>query len=254
LDYFKKAFNKVGWFIPPYVSIGYLSDVSKKIVDSPTTFAQGELEYFLSLIYSPDNLAAMVLHRYPEVPFVKDYKVIIGEAVQSHFSGLDHMAAVGLMPVIEGVGKSLASDRGIRTEQATQKIFLELATNCKTEVKDRNIGAVEEIESMMDSFAEFTTNYLYINSDLYSLSDKTNRHGMTHGAFADKDYGRPINFYKAIAAVDFLTFISCFRASVSCFAPNKTEESKKLAEFYKTCGQMQRLNPLSNTREKYVST
>jgi hypothetical protein len=35
----------------------------------------------------------------------------------------------------------------------------------------------------------------------YPLLDKTNRHGILHGAYKDADYGRPINFYKAIGVM-----------------------------------------------------
>jgi len=51
---------------------------------------------------------------------------------------------------------------------------------------------------MMDSFVFFVKNYMYIDSSLYPLVDTTNRHGITHGAYADADYGRPLNFYKIV--------------------------------------------------------
>lgn len=244
LNYFKDAFNSVGWFIPPYVSIGFLSTLSKKISDSNQSFSQNDLEKFLALIYSPENLSAMVTDRYPITPHIKEYKVIISECVRAHFLGLDHVAVSGLMPVIEGAGKNLAKSRSISCKNvSTLNIFNALAENCKLDAQNNNIGAVGEIVSMMDSFSEYSAKHLYIESSKYVHSDNTNRHGILHGAFSDDDYGDPINFYKAIAAVDFLCFISAFRASISWFAPGQTEKSQKLAGYYIACRLLELAHP-----------
>jgi hypothetical protein len=60
---------------------------------------------------------------------------------------------------------------------------------------------------------------VYIHSDCYGFEEKTNRHGILHGAYADADYDAPINFYKTIAAIDFLCFVAAFRARLPCLAP-----------------------------------
>lgn len=236
LEYFKDAFNSVGWFIPPYVGLGFLADLSKKIKDANGSYSQQDLERMLSLIYSPESLAAMVLNRYPITPFIKDYSQIISESVIAHFSNLDHVAVAGLMPVIEGAGTALAKDRSVPCNRvSTRVIFMGLADSCKELSRKHNIGNVGEIVSMMDSFKEYADKYLYIKSSQYSQSDKTNRHGILHGAYTDGDYGTPINFYKAIAAVDFLCFISAFRSAISWFAPDPTDKSKLLAKHYGAC-------------------
>jgi hypothetical protein len=234
LDYYKQAFNSVGWFIPPYVAMGFLGALAKKINDNGKALDQQELEEILALIYSPENLATMVTERYPITPYVQDYKVIVSEAVEAHFMGLHHIAVAGLIPVIEGAGKKLADSRNVPFKSITS-VFLNLATDCKNDSINNNIGAVGEIVSMMDSFIEFTDKHLYIDSSNYQLTDKTNRHGILHGKYSDNDYGDPINFYKSIAAVDFLCFISAFRASISWFAPAPTEFSNSLASYYYAC-------------------
>lgn len=33
LDYHKQAFNSVGWFIPPFVQLGYLGRVAQQIYE-----------------------------------------------------------------------------------------------------------------------------------------------------------------------------------------------------------------------------
>ncbi len=252
LDHYKEDLNSVGWFIPPYVSLGFLSEMIQKIKNANGSYTQVELESMLSLIYSPENLAAMVLHRYSITPYIKDYTKIISEAVLAHFSCLDHVAVVGLMPAIEGVGRSLAKSRGISnvrqngTDKSPKEVFSELADACKEFSSKHNIGAVDEIDSMMNSFKEYAKDHLYINSSKYRHTDKTNRHGILHGAYSDDDYGAPINFYKAISTINFLCFISAFQASISWYAPSITSESKKLAEHYINCLVFSASNPDKN--------
>jgi hypothetical protein len=240
LDHLK--LNSAGWFIPPYVTVNVLNQLSTEILSRGDLFSQKDLEIWLARIYSPNYLAAMVSERYCITPFVKDYTIIIAEAVEAHFLGLNHIAVSGLMPVIEGAGKKLASSRNVSYNSITE-VFVKLANDCKAEVTKNQIGVVHEIISMMDSFIDFTKNHLYVNSGDYPLTDKTNRHGILHGAFADADYGEPINFYKIIAAVDFLCFIAALRATISWLPPSWTEQSLKISDYYKNCISLSQINP-----------
>ncbi|WHH52876.1 hypothetical protein QFA96_12305 [Pseudomonas sp. Ap32] len=246
LEHFRSDFNKVGWFIPPYVTMGFLSNVCRDIRSKGPLFTQDDLEQMLALVYSPANLASMVTERYPKTPFIQNYKLIISEAVQAHFMGLDHVAVAGLMPVIEGAAKKIAADRGV-TFGHIRPGFKALADDCKRDAIENNIGDVGELVSMMDSFSDFTDGNLYINSEKYPQPDMTNRHGILHGAFSDEEYGKPINFYKSIAAIDFLCLISAFKAHISWMAPNPTEKSTSLALFYVACGVFSAKSPLRVT-------
>src|ERR1700674_2493112 len=110
----KQAFNSVGWFIPPFISIGYIESVAQSITDKGSSFGQTDLQEFLARVYSGDNLATMVTERYPIVPHVRDYKTIIAEAIEAHFCGLGHVAVAGLLPVVEGAGKKLAEHMQVK--------------------------------------------------------------------------------------------------------------------------------------------
>lgn len=228
-----KALNSVGWFIPPYLSLGFLGKL-KDAIQSGRLSDQVQLETALAFAYSPNHLAAMVCERYPVTPYIQEYKDIIAEAVQAHFLGLGHVAVSGLLPVVEGVGRKLAQSRSLTADGSIKAVFTELAKYCKIEAA-KNDMAVNELECMLDSFVEFARSYLYVQSDAYALDDKTNRHGALHGAYADGDYGRPISFYKIIGSVDFLCMVSAFRANVSWLAPDPTESSVKLAASYTVC-------------------
>lgn len=246
LDHFKHSFNRVGWFIPPYVSIGFLDQISLLVQQMGQLFSQNELEVLLGRIYSPEHLAAMVLGRYPKTQFILEYKATIAECVQAHFSGLSHIAVSGLMPVIEGAARKIALSRSLVVpKHKIREVFIRLAEDCKNESKAKNIGDGGQIASMMDSFSEYAEHHLYVDSEKYQLEDKTNRHGILHGAYSDSQFGRPINFYKAITAIDFLCFISGFRTPNSWFAEAPTESSGKLARFYKECGSASAKDPFA---------
>jgi hypothetical protein len=239
LDHCGQSFNRVGWFIPPYINVGFLDLLAREISNRGAAFDQNTLQNVLARIYSPLNLAAMVNQRYPITPFVQDYKRIIAEAIEAHFLGLDHAAVAALLPALEGAGRRLAVSRGLPVAGvSTMTLFADLAIDCKKESREKQIGAVDEIASMMDSFVEFTRQHLYIHSDRYGLDDKTNRHGILHGAYADADYGAPINFYKTVAGIDLLCFVAAFRSRLPCLAPHPTPSCHALAEYYGRCAEL----------------
>ena len=228
-----KVLQRRGVVHSPYIQMGVLSRIVGEINARSGKYDQDNLEKTFARLYEAIGLATMVKHRYPIAPIIKDYSETIAEAIEAHFLGLNHVAIGGLIPVIEGAGRELAAQRGLNPKKI-RDVFSALTEDCKQESVSRNMGAPDEIASMMDSFDFFTKNYMYVDSGLYSLVDKTNRHGITHGANKDADYGRPLNFFKTIAAIDFLTFVSSFRANISWLAPSPTEASLGLTRYYVT--------------------
>jgi hypothetical protein len=176
----------------------------------------------------------MVLNRYPQIPVIKLFAQTISEAVMAHFLRLNHVAVGGLIPVVEGAGRRLAKERGLEGDKYIKNVFKDLAGYARKDVRARRIGATDEIVTMLDSFLCFIEDYFFFSdSQRYPLADNTNRHGIAHGAYTDAEYGRPISFYKTIAAVDFLTFISSLKTSkMSGFVPDHTPESRALAARY----------------------
>ncbi|WP_313506219.1 hypothetical protein [Stutzerimonas kunmingensis] len=243
LEHYREALAVVGWFIPPYITMGYLDLVCSIARDQGSLFSEDDLERVLAVAYSAGNTAAMVTERYPITPFVQDYKIIISEAVQAHFSGLDHVAVCGLMPVIEGVARKLANDRKVENDHI-RPTFKNLADDCKRDLIETKRGDVGELVSMLDSFRDFADTKLYIGSRAYTHPDKMNRNGILHGSYTE-NYGRPINFYKAIAAINFLCLVSALKANVPWRAPSPTEKSQQLSNFYLSCQQIAKLNPLT---------
>ncbi len=232
LNDLREPLNKIGWFIPPYVSSAFLHRLASQAAQARGAFTQDDLEVALSFVYDADRLASMVLYRYSNMPVIEKFSVTISESVKAHFIGLGHVAVGGLVPVIEGAGRRLAEQHDIR-RKSIESVFIALVRYAKKEVISRKIGKDDEIVEMLDSFLCFIKDYLYSGSQAYPLTDRTNRPGITHGAYTDSEYGKPINFYKTIAAVDFLTFISSLSTpKMSGFVPDRTSESSGLAAHY----------------------
>jgi hypothetical protein len=214
--------------------MGLLETVAQTVTSAQRQFTVDDLERVLAFIYSPDRLASMVVSRYSQMPVVNLYQETVAEAILAHFSGLRHVAVGGLMPVVEGVGRELARQRGLKGDAYIKDVFRDLLMEAKDDVVKRKIGATQEIVDMLGAFLHFLEEYFFKGSELYPLLDKTNRHGILHGSYKDADYGRPINFYKTISAIDILTFVSMLRMpKMSGFAPNETPESKALADRYR---------------------
>ncbi len=229
-----KAMASIGWFMPPYGNQGQLDIVSREINNANSRVDESEIERVLGFFYTPDRLASMALHMYAQIPVVDLYKKTIAESVAAHFCSLPHVAVAGLMPVVEGAGRELARARGLNHEGSVKAVFIELIDNAREGASTQRIGNTKEIDNMLTGFRDFLTKYFFENSALYPLLDKTNRHGVLHGAYRDSDYGRPINFYKTISAVDILTFISMLQTeNRTGFVPEYTAESRALAERYR---------------------
>lgn len=213
--------------------MGAISKIASDITTANGAYSQERLEATLAKLYDARTSAAMVVDRYPHTPFVKDYSVTIAEAVEAHFFGLDHIAVAGLIPVVEGAAKRLAAAWGV-SATTTTNLFQRLAKAVKKDVIAKNTGAVGEILSMISSFENFATKSLYVGTQSYKIGDGTNRHGISHGTYGDAEYGRPINFYKIIAAVNFLVFISSLKSGISLFSADHSNASLELAVHYLT--------------------
>ena len=234
LDSWKLEFEKIGWFIPPYVTMEQMDEILSRQIKKTSALSQAELEEILSEIYSPTNLANLINEKYATTPYIKDYLKIIENSIEAHFLELHHAAVATAIPVIEGVARKLAEKRRV-SHKYIKETIKNLCLSCKHEVTSKKLGDVSEVESMIDSFEMFATQKLYSDSSKYPHTDKTNRNGITHAAYLDSDYGTPINFYKSIAAIDFLCFLVAIDSGLSWFPPKGSESGTKRSMYFLLC-------------------
>jgi len=227
------------------MTLGFLGETAKKIESKCGKFNESDLEDLLSSIYSADYLAAMLLDRYAKTPRINEFTTIIRQAVQAHFQGMHHISICGLLPVIEGAGKLIARDR-IHNKKIGNNWYKELVEDCVREVTKKSIGIPGEWCSLLLSFRDYAEYNLYEDSTRFSRKDGTNRHGILHGHYNDSRYGRPLNFYKCIGAIDFLCLVSKFKHPSSFFASSVTEESMKLADYFLAYAHLSKSCPWSS--------
>lgn len=227
LGFFETVLGEYGLMIPPFSNIGVLQQLTA-LLRGPLPVSDDAIATILQEVYTPANLATMVVSRYPCTPVVCEYKVTISEAIEAHFLGLDHVAVAGLMPTIEGIGRKLCATQGLSSNGYLKTCFTALVTRAIELTNQTKAGDYQQVESMLQAFLHFLLKYFYEESSSYPLSDKTNRHGVTHGAYADADYGHPLNFYKTLSALDMLCLISQFRP----IPPRDSDESRALALYY----------------------
>lgn len=228
LPHFEEAFGKQGLVIPLFSNMIILKKAYLEIMDSEDPDDR-RIEEILSSVYTTGHMAAMVLNRYPHVPFISEYQISISEAVEAHFLGLGHAAVAGLIPVIEGAGRNLARSKGLEHEYVG-RTFSQLTEAVMAEVRERKLGDYEAVISVLKSFLSFIKDYFYSDSRSYLLSDRTNRNGISHGHFKDADYGTSLNFYKTLSALDAL----CLMAEFQVFPAKSTADSEVLALYYLT--------------------
>ncbi|MCF6255041.1 MAG: hypothetical protein L3J98_10510 [Gammaproteobacteria bacterium] len=240
LDSWVTEFKRIGWFIPPYITMGQMDNILGKALRHDSELFQAELENILSSIYSENNLANLFIEKYSETPFINDYIQILENGVEAHFLGMHYSAVATLIPVIEGASRQLAIKRGVEHKHIKQTIR-NLCKSCKDEVVTKKLGEYGEVESMIDSFEYFIVNNMYSKSSSYPQEDKTNRNGITHGSYNDSDYGTPINFYKTIAAINSLCFLSAIDSGLSWFPPKGSEAASKKSVYYSLCTDFSKL-------------
>jgi hypothetical protein len=84
---------------------------------------------------------------------------------------------------------------------------------------------------MLTGLRDFFSDRLLKGTDHYDGLDQLNRHGILHGIF--EEYGAAVNFLRLITLLDLLCFAMMLAHGGSVFAPDRTPESKRLADYYR---------------------
>ena len=183
---------------------------------------------------------------------------MIRDAVKAHYLGLQAAAIVTLIPVVEGVLRSMLLhnrnlpdnstelDRVTGSEllkqsvadamkKATESLIYRHGTWIPELYEKREfLERIDEYIWMLATFREFGEKYLFKDTDEYSGFGELNRHGILHGHFTDFRHGA--NFYKLISILDFLSFVmSMNHSGISCLAPEHTYEGLQLVKLYMRC-------------------
>ena len=91
--------------VPLYIGEGRVAQTFYSAADSPA--ANVEVERWISDIFEIDLAAAYFTNYFSKSKVFSDYRLIILEAIECFYMGLDNLAVMGLIPVLEGALRNL---------------------------------------------------------------------------------------------------------------------------------------------------
>jgi hypothetical protein len=233
LERLSAVFKSVDWVVPAYMPVGGISTIAAMLEREPASKREEILEWVLPGLYDEERLASMLLGLYNRAIYIRDFKVQITEAIEAWHAGLHHAAVATMIPVLEGIVRKIAKEGDRNIGSGTKKLIDELDELIAKE--DRSPHRYGERIVMLTGLRDFFAERLLKNTDNYDGLDQLNRHGILHGIF--EEYGAAVNFLRLITQLDLLCFAMVLAHGGSSFAPDRTPESKKLADYYRTLKQ-----------------
>lgn len=158
------AFKQVDWPIPPYLQLGgFLSPLAAAIENALTQDAKlAIVRERLSGAYTADYLASMFLGRYSTILHVRDFKRQIDESIRTYFCGYTFNAIIGLLPVIEGIIRKIATSQGRDVGPGTKGLNVELQAIVERELQSAQCYGERLV--MLEAFRDFVRDRLLENT------------------------------------------------------------------------------------------
>ncbi|MFJ2537727.1 hypothetical protein [Pseudomonas sp. NPDC087614] len=235
--------------IPLYLGQGDMSKSFHKAItsQSPDT----AVEKWLYDIFEIDLAAAYFLNYFSKSEALKDYRLIILEAIESFYMGLDHAAIMSLIPVFEGGLRNLQNlvldeDKGNVSGAVFEKRLRAILKHWGSRrVSDYNwhpgMYGIDSIEvdfythicpqsDVINCFRLFFKNVLYKPTE--SHNEGFNRHIIVH--MLGNNFNRATNFFRIFLALTHITFIESLTSEhVPFFWRGYDDESRRLGQYLK---------------------
>lgn len=209
------------------------------------------VEKWLYEIFEIDLVSAYFLNYFSRSEALKDYRLIIFEAIESFYMGLDHVAIMSLIPVFEGglrniQNKMLEGNKSNVTGAVFEKRLREILKNWGSRrVSDYDwhpgMHGIDSIEvdfythicpqsDVINCFRLFFKDVFYKPSEPHS--EGFNRHVIVH--MLENKFNCATNFYRIFLALTHITFIeSLTNQNVPFFWPGYDDESRRLGQYLK---------------------
>lgn len=257
VDYYNRHWGRVttiqshmlnyGIPVPLYLGQGEMSGSFHKATacDNPAV----AVESWLRGIFDSDLAAAYFLNFFSKSEALKDYRLIIFEAIEAFYMGLDHAAIMCLLPVFEGGLRNLQNgilgeDDGNVSAAVFEKRLREILKKWGSRRVIEydwhpGVHGVDCIEvdfythicpqsDVINCFRLFFKNVLYKPSQ--SHDESFNRHVIVH--LLGNNFSRDTNFYRVFLALTHITFIeSLTNQNVPFFWSGYNNESMRLGEY-----------------------
>lgn len=236
--------------VPLYIGQGEISKTfnQAEIANDP----HSAVEEWIKDIFEPDLVAAYFSHYFAESEVFSEYRLIILEAIESFYMGLDHVAVMALVPVLEGAlrklqNKTLCEERNTISaedfDKNLRKILKDWGSRRVNEY-DWHLGVcgVGNLEidfythicpqsDVMNCFRLFFTETLYKPSR--SRGAGLNRHIIVH--MLGGGFNSATDFYKLFLALTHITFIESLTNSDVPFSwQGYSDNSRRLGKYLRT--------------------
>ncbi|NWC82656.1 hypothetical protein HX798_20535 [Pseudomonas putida] len=185
---------------------------------------------------------------------LKDYRLIIFEAIEAFYMGLDNIAIMSLFPVFEGGLRNLQEKMiGVDKGNVSSKIFSKGLKKILTDWGRRSVAeydwhpgmyGYEAVEfdfythicpqsDVINSFRLFFEQVLYKSTP--QAGEGFNRHLVVH--LLKNDFNISTNFMRIFLVLTHITFIeSLTNKSIPFFWPGYSQESNRLGDYIEIIG------------------
>ncbi|MFZ4823662.1 hypothetical protein CQW32_17415 [Pseudomonas putida] len=201
-------------------------------------------------LFSPAVASIYVLKYFEKSRALAPYLQIIYESVEAYFMGLDHVAIMALLPVIEGGLRNVQelglghSDSNVKTEEFSRRLGEMIVKHGRGCAEDISIfpGSTGQVElqisffthvnpqcDVMNAFRIFFKDVLYRPSN--GALDGFNRHLILH--LLKSDFASPANFVRVFLLLSHIAFCERLNNStIPMLWPGSDSDSIRLAKYF----------------------
>lgn len=233
--------------LPLYLGEGTVVNQLYTILDSETPYEDAAL--WLQSNFSIEIAVAYYNNYFSPSECLGNYKTIIFESIEAYYLGMDHIATIALLPVLEGGlrnlhQKILSCGKGNVSAEQFDKYTIELLMRWGKRsfpqfdwYPGKGYNPSIEIDffthnneqcDVINSFRIFFKDVLYRDSN--ASSNGFNRHLILH--LLKNDFNDPSNFIRIFIALTHLVFIeSLFNDKIPTFWRGVSQKDRELARY-----------------------
>ena len=201
-------------------------------------------------LFSPVVASTYVLKYFEKSQALLPYIQIIYESLEAYFMGLDHVAVMALLPVVEGGLRNVQelalnhSDSNVRSEDFTSRLGDMIIKHGEREASDISIypgsWGLNDVRidflthvnpqcDVMNAFRIFFKEVLYRSS--HGASDGFNRHLILH--LLKNDFASPANFVRVFLILSHIAFCERLNNSViPMLWPGSDNDAMRVAKYF----------------------
>lgn len=232
--------------IPLFIGQGKLTSALHELSELPEISTNEWLED----IFTPGVASIYVLEYFEKSAALRPYLQIIYESIEAYFMGLDHVAIMGLLPVVEGglriVQQSALgpTDDNVSSDEFSRRLGELIVKHGEKQAFGVNIypGSSGNRDVQIDFFTHvnpqcdvINTFRIFFKEVLYRPSNDSshgfNRHLILH--LLKNDFASPANYVRVFLLLSHIAFCEWLtNADIPMTWPGSNPDSERLARYF----------------------